>query len=566
MAGRIRSGGRFYVAGSSDEPANGWKVYTFTAGSAGVVGTDDKETFTDYTLATPQTNPIILDSRGEAEVWWIGTYLIKIYDADDNLIYTMDFFGAGEDAEFDAAIPPLNGSFEVDDNGDGVPNNWTISENAGATIAIDDTDAIHGSNSLKFTSTAATGGGTATSDKFAVRETHLHILYFSVKASAANSSNKIEVKWFNLADTLISTATLWSNTTTNPLVWTETRQALVVPTNAVKAQLVITGMDATGTTKIGNVKFDDVRFEESSIERVALANTVNWLQAGGNTTGNNPTLEARGESNIGLTFKDSNNNFLIKLFSVANAVNLTQFINAATGNFPVIQAEGEANVGLIFRDSNNATCFVIQPLANAANRVDVYPALTGNAPRVEPEGADTHIALKLAGKGDGGPYGIMNDLGTIATTSGASHSWTIPTVLQGNIRRVTLVFDEVSLAGAAAFGIRLGDSTGVYTTGYRSTEFLQTSTPSTIFNAITTWLINCQIGVGAELFTGEAIIYNVTGNVWAAVFSAVENVTGTSNFAFASGRRSLTNTLTTIQIAVPSGSFDAGQVTCFVEG
>jgi hypothetical protein len=48
----------------NNAPAQGWKLYTYIAGSSTPV-----DTFTDSSGATQNTNPIILDARGEARLW-----------------------------------------------------------------------------------------------------------------------------------------------------------------------------------------------------------------------------------------------------------------------------------------------------------------------------------------------------------------------------------------------------------------------------------------------------------------------------------------------------------------
>ena len=67
-------------------PLSGGKLYTYLAGSSTPLAT-----FTDSTGATSNTNPVILDSRGEAAVW-LSTYQYKfvLKSAADAAIYTVD--------------------------------------------------------------------------------------------------------------------------------------------------------------------------------------------------------------------------------------------------------------------------------------------------------------------------------------------------------------------------------------------------------------------------------------------------------------------------------------------
>ena len=67
-------------------PLVGGKVYTYAAGTSTPLST-----YADSTGATANTNPIILDSRGEANVW-LGSsaYKFKLTDSNDVEIWTVD--------------------------------------------------------------------------------------------------------------------------------------------------------------------------------------------------------------------------------------------------------------------------------------------------------------------------------------------------------------------------------------------------------------------------------------------------------------------------------------------
>lgn len=70
-------------------PLVGGKLYTYASGT-----TVPLATYADDTGLISNTNPIILDSRGEAGVW-LGPsrYTFLLRDANDNLIWTADGVG-----------------------------------------------------------------------------------------------------------------------------------------------------------------------------------------------------------------------------------------------------------------------------------------------------------------------------------------------------------------------------------------------------------------------------------------------------------------------------------------
>jgi hypothetical protein len=70
-------------------------------------------TYTDSSGTAANTNPIILDSRGEANVWLGGAiYKFILRDADDALIWTVDNISAPTSA----VSPVLSGSVTIDSN------------------------------------------------------------------------------------------------------------------------------------------------------------------------------------------------------------------------------------------------------------------------------------------------------------------------------------------------------------------------------------------------------------------------------------------------------------------
>jgi hypothetical protein len=71
---------------SSGVPLSGGKVFTYEAGT-----TTLKATYTDATGLTQNTNPVILNSRGEAQIWMSDSlYKVVLSDSVGSIIYTQD--------------------------------------------------------------------------------------------------------------------------------------------------------------------------------------------------------------------------------------------------------------------------------------------------------------------------------------------------------------------------------------------------------------------------------------------------------------------------------------------
>ena len=71
-------------------PLAGGFLYTYVAGT-----TTPQATYTDSTSATANSNPIVLDSRGEANIWLSSAnYKFKLTDSEGTEIWTVDNIAA----------------------------------------------------------------------------------------------------------------------------------------------------------------------------------------------------------------------------------------------------------------------------------------------------------------------------------------------------------------------------------------------------------------------------------------------------------------------------------------
>lgn len=84
--------GRFRGETDAGLPLVGGLLYTYASGT-----TTPKAAYTDATLATPTTNPVVLNARGEAQVWLgTGAYSLKLTDASGTTIWTADGITAAD--------------------------------------------------------------------------------------------------------------------------------------------------------------------------------------------------------------------------------------------------------------------------------------------------------------------------------------------------------------------------------------------------------------------------------------------------------------------------------------
>lgn len=93
--------GKQSFSNSAGAPLAGGKVYTYDAGT-----NTPRLTYQDAAATTPNTNPVVLDARGEATIFWTGAYKVVLKDASDVTIWTQDQLSS-TDALLDAAVQGL---------------------------------------------------------------------------------------------------------------------------------------------------------------------------------------------------------------------------------------------------------------------------------------------------------------------------------------------------------------------------------------------------------------------------------------------------------------------------
>jgi len=110
-------------------PLAGGFLYTYVAGT-----TTPQATYTDSAASTPNSNPIVLDSRGEANIWLTGaSYKFKLTDANNTEIWTVDNIAPPSTA----VSPVFTTNVTISDNSSG-PALLITQLGAGAAIRVQD--------------------------------------------------------------------------------------------------------------------------------------------------------------------------------------------------------------------------------------------------------------------------------------------------------------------------------------------------------------------------------------------------------------------------------------------
>jgi hypothetical protein len=152
-------------------------------------------------------------------------------------------------------------------------------------------------------------------------------------------------------------------------------------------------------------------------------------------------------------------------------------------------------------------------------------------------------------------------LGTAQTASGTAVDFTgIPSWA----KRITVMFNGVSLTGTDNILVQLGDSGGIENTGYDSWSMQISTTPVTSAIVSTVGFI-IYTSSNTDVVSGAMSINLISGNTWTAFGNA--SYISTNRGCSFSGGKTLSSTLDKIRITRSgTNTFDAGTINISYEG
>lgn len=240
----------------------GYKFGIFEAGSS-----TPKTTYTDsaLTAGNENTHPVTLDANGAAQIWFSGNAKAIFYTPANVTVYTDDSINLEDSTDASGEFNSvLNSSFEIDTDGNGIPENWDRTLYTNGTFSLDTTTQAHGDTSAKFTSTGSGGGYLTSSNNFSVSPLRKARMSFSLKGTA-DVRNVVEVIWYKADGTASATAstTVYDDSATNPTSWTRKHYNVSIPSDAYFAKVRLTGCHSSDSTA-GSTWFDDVVFTDAA--------------------------------------------------------------------------------------------------------------------------------------------------------------------------------------------------------------------------------------------------------------------------------------------------------------
>jgi hypothetical protein len=152
-------------------------------------------------------------------------------------------------------------------------------------------------------------------------------------------------------------------------------------------------------------------------------------------------------------------------------------------------------------------------------------------------------------------------LATAQTASGTSVNFTdIPSW----VKRITVIFNGISLSGTSNFVVQLGTVGGVDTSSYLGACNTFNTSPSAT-NYSSGFLLTEDTAGATWAIHGLMTITNVSGNIWAESHSV--GITGIAGVSVGGGTKTLSSILTQIRITSGNGTdtFDAGTINIMYE-
>ena len=159
-----------------------------------------------------------------------------------------------------------------------------------------------------------------------------------------------------------------------------------------------------------------------------------------------------------------------------------------------------------------------------------------------------------------GAYGQVKSGTAVAASSGTAVLFTgIPSW----VKRITVMFNEVSLSGTNNILVQIGDAGGVETTGYVSSSTGTTGASGSTSSSTSGFIVSSTLA--SYINSGALVLTLIGSNLWIASGSGK---LATSACWFSGGSKTLSDTLTQLNITVTgANTFDgAGTVNILYEG
>lgn len=242
--------------GSDGSPLVGGKIYTYAAGT-----TTPLATYTDAGAGTANTNPVILNSLGQANIWLTpsASYKFSVYTSADVLLYTVDNIATPIDylsLVTSLASPPPIGST--------TPNTGAFTTltatTGGITTLTSTTGNITTVNATTVNATTITATGTVTAETLTfegggsmtkLAEPAIKPITATVSANALTVT--LDPTTLDFRSSTLTSGTVVSRSVTSAISVTVSSGSTLGTVSATQSRIVVLALDNAGTVELAVV-------------------------------------------------------------------------------------------------------------------------------------------------------------------------------------------------------------------------------------------------------------------------------------------------------------------------
>jgi hypothetical protein len=229
------------IYGSDGNPLVGGKIYTYAAGT-----TTPLATFTDAGGGTANTNPIILNSLGQANIWLApaSSYKFSVFTSADVLLYTVDNIATPIDylslVTSLASPPPIGGT---------APNTGAFTTLTATTGNITTVNAttITATGTITAETLTFEGGGSMTKPP----EAGIQTITAAVAANALTIT--LNPTTLNFRSATLTSGAVETRIMTSAASVVVSSGSTLGTTSAVQSRIVVLALDNVGTVELAVV-------------------------------------------------------------------------------------------------------------------------------------------------------------------------------------------------------------------------------------------------------------------------------------------------------------------------
>lgn len=233
----------------------------------------------------------------------------------------------------------------------------------------------------------------------------------------------------------------------------------------------------------------------------------------------------------------------------------------------IITAGNSTNGGTAITTDTSGTLNIVTGSGSGANAITIDASQAVVMPgTLAVTGAQTiggNLTVTGTLTASGGVSGSITR-GTNVAASGTSVTFTgIPST----VKRITVMFNQVSTTGTSPYLIQLGTSSGVEATGYSGSAIaLQGSAVSSAANTSSIgFFVAVALNTANDIYCGNVVLTNIDGNNW--VQSGIVGNTAASRITNSTGIKQTAAVLDRIRITTVNGTdtFDLGAINILFE-